>query len=111
MAAAILVGCTKEEALVIQKVPSPGDELFDGQYYQNLRECKASPHTMTYVYYAAWAPLEGASNMFKNPTSMAERFIGLPDSLDIVNLWMGIPSADPEDEYEYSPVQAADMKN
>ena len=32
MAAAILVGCTKEEALVIQKVPSPGDELFDGQY-------------------------------------------------------------------------------
>ena len=41
---------------------------------------------------------------------MAERFIGLPDSLDIVNLWMGIPSADPADEYEYSPVQAADMK-
>lgn len=109
-AASLLTGCLKEEALEIQKVPSPGDELFDARYYQNLREWKASPHTVTYVYYAAWAPLEGASNMYKNPTSMAERFIGLPDSLDIVNLWMGIPSSDPADEYEYSPVQAADMK-
>ncbi|MCM1502362.1 MAG: glycoside hydrolase family 18 [Bacteroidales bacterium] len=110
IAAAILVSCTKEEALVIQKVPSPGDELFDEQYYQNLRDWKNSDHIRTYVYYAAWAPLEGASSMYKEPTTMAERFIGLPDSLDIVNLWMGIPSADPADEYEYSPVAAADMK-
>lgn len=110
IAASFLTGCLKEEALEIQKVPSPGDELFDEQYYMNLREWKAGQHTVTYVYYAAWAPLEGASNMYKNPTSMAERFIGLPDSLDIVNLWMGVPSADPADEYEYSPAQAADMK-
>jgi len=109
-AVSLLAGCTKEEALEVQKVPSPGDELFDEQYYQNLREWKKTPHTLTYVYYAAWAPLEGASSMYKEPTSMAERFIGLPDSLDIVNLWMGVPSADPADEFEYSPVAAADMK-
>lgn len=109
-AAALLTGCLQEEALVIQKVPSPGDELYDEQYYQNLREWKAGEHIHTYVYYAAWAPLEGAANMYKEPTSMAERFIALPDSLDIVNLWMGVPSADPADEYEYSPVAAADMK-
>lgn len=106
----ILAGCTKEESLVIQKVPQPGDELFDEQYYRNLREWKESDHIRTYVYYAAWAPLEGASSMYKEPTTMAERFIGLPDSLDIVNLWMGVPSANPADEYEYSPVAAADMK-
>ncbi len=109
-AVALLAGCTKEEALEVQKIPSPGDELFDEQYYENLREWKKSKHTLTYVYYAAWAPLEGAANMYKEPTSMAERFIGLPDSLDIVNLWMGVPSADPADEYEYSPVAASDMK-
>lgn len=109
-AVAAFAACTEEEALEVQKIPSPGDELFDEQYYQNLREWKKSDHVYTYVYYAAWAPLEGASSMYKEPTSMAERFIGLPDSLDIVNLWMGVPSADPADEYEYSPVAAADLK-
>lgn len=104
------MGCLKEDALEIQRIPSPGDELFDEQYYQNIREWKKTSHIHTYVYYAAWAPLEGASSMYKEPTSMAERFIGLPDSLDIVNLWMGVPSADPADEFEYSPVAAADMK-
>ena len=110
IAAAILTSCTKEEKLVVQKLPQPGDELFDEQYYQDLREWKKGEHTLTYVYYAAWAPLEGASSMYKEPTNMSERFIGLPDSLDIVNLWMGVPSADPADEFEYSPVAAADMK-
>lgn len=109
-AIAVLLACTKEEALVIQKVPSPGDELFDADYYESLREWKKSTHAISYVYYAAWAPLEGATSMFKNPQNMSERFIGLPDSLDIVNLWMGVPSADPADEYEYSPFAAADMK-
>ncbi|MGM9748979.1 MAG: glycoside hydrolase family 18 [Candidatus Cryptobacteroides sp.] len=109
-AVALFTGCLKEEALTVQKVPSPGDELFDAQYYENIRAYKQSNHIRTYVYYAAWAPLEGAENMYKNPTSMAERFIGLPDSLDIVNLWMGVPSANPEDKYEYSPVAAADLK-
>lgn len=110
ISASVLTGCTKEENMVVQKMPSPSDELFDAQYYQNLREWKAGTHAVTYVYYAAWAPLEGSSNMYKEPTSMSDRFIGLPDSLDIVNLWMGVPSSDPADEYEYSPVAAADMK-
>ena len=38
-----------------------------------------------------------------------ERLIGLPDSLDIVNLWMGYPSPDPESE-SYAPVAYEDMK-
>lgn len=106
----LAASCTEAEKMEVQKVPSPGDEMFDEQYYQNLREWKASDHVITYVYYAAWAPLEGASNMYKEPTSMAERFIGLPDSLDIVNLWMGVPSSDPNDEYHYSPTAAADLQ-
>ena len=109
-AALLMSSCTTEEALEVQKFPSPGNELSSEEYYRDLREWKQSPHARTYVYYAAWAPLEGASSMYKEPINMSERFIGLPDSLDIVNLWMGVPSADPADEYEYSPVAAADMK-
>lgn len=108
--AALMSACVDVDTKEVQKVPSPGDELFDDEYYENLREWKESDHILTYVYYAAWAPLEGASSMYKDPTSMAERFIGLPDSLDIVNLWMGVPSSNPDDEYEYSPTAAEDMQ-
>ena len=109
-AALMSAGCIKEEAMEVQKIPSPGNEIFDDTYYENLRAWKKSPHIITYVYYAAWAPLEGAENMYKEPSNMSERFIALPDSLDIVNLWMGIPSADPADVHEFSPTAAADMK-
>ncbi|MBP3211982.1 MAG: hypothetical protein J6M41_05380, partial [Prevotella sp.] len=64
---------------------------YDAQYYENLRAWKKTPHEVTYVYYAAWAPLEGQEG-YKDPASWGERIKGLPDSLDIVNLWMGIPT-------------------
>ena len=114
--------CTKEEPLVIQQLPSPGNELRDAQYYENLRAWKKTDHVLTYVYYAAYAPLEGSSNLYKEYSSMSDRFIALPDSLDIVNLWMGIPTADStlvykydpagvnSSIYNYSPHAAADMK-
>ena len=81
---------------------------YDEQYFENLREYKKSKHTMSYVYYAAWAPLEGLTG-YKDPASWGERIIGLPDSLDICNLWMGYPSPNPESE-SYAPVAYADMK-
>lgn len=81
---------------------------YDEQYFENIREFKKSEHTLSYVYYAAWAPLEGLTG-YKDPSSWGERLIGLPDSLDIVNLWMGYPSPNPESE-SYAPVAYADMK-
>lgn len=95
-------GCTDEEAEVLQKPYERSEE-----YYANIRAFKESDHCRTFVYYAAWAPLEGIDG-YKDPASYGERLIGLPDSLDIVNLWMSIPSNDPEDT-RYAPVAYADM--
>lgn len=102
--------CIKEEAKVVQKIPQPGDELFDEQYYENLRAWRETDHVLTYVYYAAWAPLEGYSTLAKEYTSMSDRLIGLPDSLDIVNLWMGVPSNNPADTVDYAPAAYADLQ-
>ncbi len=75
---------------------------YDAQYFENLRAWKKTPHEVSYVYYAAWAPLEGQEG-YKDPASWGERIKGLPDSLDIVNLWMGIPTP------ETHPVAYEDM--
>lgn len=58
---------------------------YDAQYFANLRAWKQTPHAISYGYYAAWYNT-------KTPTSYGERFLGLPDSIDIVNLWMDIPT-------------------
>lgn len=55
---------------------------YDSQYYQNLRDYKASDHSIAFMWFAQY----GAQN------SMAVRFTGLPDSLDICSLWGGIPA-------------------
>lgn len=52
-------------------------------YYQNLRDYKASDHSIAFGWFAQY----GAQN------SMAVRFTGLPDSLDICSLWGGIPNS------------------
>lgn len=89
---------TEVEALVIQDL-----KTYDEQYYENLRAFKKSNHEISYAYYEAWAPVEGADG-YKDPASWGERMVGLPDSLDIVNLWMGIPTA------ETHPIAYQDMK-
>ncbi|MCH4147695.1 MAG: glycoside hydrolase family 18 [Prevotella sp.] len=79
---------TDSEALNVQDLTT-----YDEQYYANLRAFKKSDHEISYVYYAGWAPIEGATG-YKDPASWGERIVGLPDSIDIVNLWMGVPTAD-----------------
>lgn len=98
-AAFVLVSCdTDIENMEIQKLYT-----YDEQYYANLREFKKSDHEISYAYYEAWSPIEGTTGT-KYPSSWGERIIGLPDSLDIVNLWMGIPTADTH------PLAYEDMK-
>lgn len=106
MLAAMLFGlaaCTDEEAKVIQK-----PYTYDAQYFSNILEYKKSDHCLSYVFYAAYAPIEGVTG-YKDPASWGERLRGLPDSLDICNLWMGIPSNNPEDD-NYMPVAYEDMR-
>ena len=96
-AALALAACdTKVEKLKIQDIKTYSlDESAlsaeDQAYYENLREWKKSKHTISYVYFAAWAPPEGATSLFIEYKNMKPRLMSLPDSLDIVNLWMGTP--------------------
>lgn len=56
-------------------------------YYQNLRDYKASDHSIAFGWFAQYGSRDN---------SMAVSFLGLPDSLDICSLWGGIPQ-DPQD--------------
>ncbi|WP_423126561.1 glycoside hydrolase family 18 [Gaoshiqia sp. Z1-71] len=95
----VVASCeTDMEALEIQKL-----KTYDEQYYENLRVFKKSDHEISYAYYEAWSPLEGVEG-YKDPASWGERILGLPDSIDIVNLWMGIPTPDTH------PIAYQDMK-
>ncbi len=96
--------CKKDKALEIQK-----PFTYDEEYYANLRAYKKTDHTLFFGWYAAYAPIEGASG-YKDPASWGERIIGLPDSIDIVSLWMGIPGNDPDDEDSYAPIAYDDIK-
>lgn len=127
---------TKEETLELQHFKTPGveEELTESDlaYYKDLREWKESKHTISYVYFAAWAPPEGATSLFIEYQTMRPRLMALPDSLDIVNLWMGTPMKDeytdacfygnvknpetgeierkPMNTYDYSPYAYADLE-
>ena len=101
-------------------------------YYQDLRAWKESKHTISYVYFARWAPPEGATSLFIEYKTMRPRLMALPDSLDIVNLWMGTPMKEeytdacfygnvknpetgeieraPMHTYDYSPNAYADLE-
>lgn len=103
IAGVAFTACTTEEPLDIQKIHQPGE-----QYYKNIRDYKKSDHAVAFAYYEGWAQLEGVDG-YKKPASYGERLIGLPDSIDIVNLWMGIPSKY-EDEENYSPIAYEDMR-
>lgn len=99
----LAVGCVKEEALEIQK-----PYTYDEQYHANLRAYKKTNHTICFGWFAAYAPIAGSTG-YKDPASWGERIIGIPDSMDIVSLWMGIPSNDTASP-GYAPIAYADMK-
>lgn len=63
-------------------------------YYQNLRDYKASEHEICFGWFAE----------YNTPSSMGRSFLGLPDSVDILSLWGGIPS-DPKIYEEMKYVQ------
>lgn len=97
-----IVSCTKQKALEVQT-----PYTYDEQYYENLRAYKKTNHTLAFGWYAAYAPIAGAGG-YKDPASWGERILGLPDSMDIVSLWMGIPSNDTGSS-SYAPIAYADM--
>src|SRR5882724_2341381 len=87
----LAVSCKKNTTASALEIQTP--YTYDDQYYANLRAYKKTNHELFYGYYAAYAPIQGASGN-KESASWGERILGLPDSVDIVNLWMGIPTKD-----------------
>ncbi len=59
-------------------------------YYQNLRDYKASDHSISFGWFAQY----GGQN------SLGVRFMGLPDSLDICSMWGGIPAKENTDIWD-----------
>ena len=111
MAALVAVSCTKTEKLTIQKINTVDpNNITDSEYYQNLRAWKESDHIKTFVYFAAYAPPEGATSMYITYSESSKRLLSMPDSLDMVNLWMGVPGNNPNDVKNYSPNAWADMQ-
>ena len=50
-------------------------------YYEALRAYKQSDHAIAYIFFGDYG----------TPYSPAFRFMGIPDSVDVVNLWGGFP--------------------
>lgn len=91
----VMTSCdTDVEHIDIEEIQKP--YTYDEQYFQNLRDYKKTDHEICYIYFEGW---NGTS-----PVSMGERFKGLPDSVDIVNVWTDVPTAD-----KY-PVAAEDVR-
>lgn len=70
------LSCTKEEALNLQP-----EYKYTDAYYEALRAYKKSDHSICYLWFADYGV----------PSSLAYRFAGIPDSVDVVSLWGGIP--------------------
>lgn len=73
---AAALSCTKPQPLELQHRTLKSDD-----YYAKLREYKKSDHSICYLWFADYGV----------PTSPAYRFSAIPDSVDIVSLWGGIP--------------------
>lgn len=70
------LSCTKDEALNLQP-----EYKYTDAYYEALRAYKKSDHSICYLWFADYGV----------PSSLAYRFAGIPDSVDVVSLWGGIP--------------------
>jgi hypothetical protein len=57
-------------------------KTYDDQYYANLRAFKKSDHQISYGWYSDYS----------QTYSPGQHFLGLPDSIDIISLWGGIPT-------------------
>lgn len=74
---------------------------YSEKYYKNLRDYKASDHSISFMWFADYSSTQ----------SMGTHFLGLPDSLDICSLWGGIPSdIDGKSGTFYSPKVYNEMR-
>ncbi len=88
--AALALSCF--DSCVVEPMPmdmQPALQYTD-DYYANLRAFKKSDHAISYIFFGDYG----------TPYSPAFRFMGIPDSVDVVNLWGGIPKPGTLDRME-----------
>ncbi|WP_372483456.1 glycoside hydrolase family 18 [Elizabethkingia anophelis] len=83
--ALIIFGCTAENRPEPQNIDLPPQN--SEAYYANLRAYKKSPHQIAFGWY-------GPSGLPNLEASMQNRWMGIPDSLDIISMWGGFPEKD-----------------
>ncbi|MDT0675460.1 glycoside hydrolase family 18 [Autumnicola musiva] len=103
----IFLACdTDPEALNIERPYTYSEE-----YYESLRAYKESDHQVFYGWYAAPGQLEGVTAGYRQSPSMGEHIAGVPDSLDFLSLWFGIPSLREDDSLSsYNPIAYEEMR-
>jgi Putative glycoside hydrolase Family 18, chitinase_18 len=94
--ALIFIACKKTDPLQLQNTKTYSDE-----YYANLRAYKKTDHPICYGWYSDYA----------QTFSYGTHFLGVPDSIDIISLWGGIPSLRKDDSTaSYNPTAYNEMK-
>lgn len=73
---------TPEAKIISETQPQKGSEA----YYENLRAYKKSDHAIAFGW---WLSSGGVPS-----SDMATRYASLPDSMDIISLWGGLPKDD-----------------
>ena len=97
---------TTAEAIQVQK-----PHTYSDQYYANLRAYKKTDHQIFYGWFAAYSHKEGVVAEYKKSPSWGEHIAGIPDSMDICSLWMGIPSLKENDPLtSYNPIAYNEMR-
>jgi hypothetical protein len=94
----VFINCKKQnnpEALSLQQPKSYSDE-----YYANLRAYKKTDHQLCYGWYSDYS----------QSYSYAQHFMGLPDSIDIISLWGGIPTMKQDSTNSYNPIAYTEMR-
>ncbi len=99
-AAAALATFTRcEDATIPEPKVLVKPHTYNEQYYANLREYKASPHQIAFGWFSDY-----------KSHSLGTRFAGIPDSMDIISVWGGIPGIDPGDVNSYNPLAYEEMR-
>ena len=85
MIAMMWVSCKKENIPTALQIQKP--TVYSNDYYIKLRAYKASDHARCFIWLADYNVQGGLS------ASLGERFLGVPDSVDIISLWGGFPDS------------------
>ena len=91
--------CKKEN--IPEPLSTQEPVVYSDEYYANLRAYKKTDHQLCYGWYSEYS----------QTYSYAQHFMGLPDSIDIISLWGGIPSLKQNDSLtSYNPVAYKEMR-